>query len=170
MLVVADITAQRELDSMKSDFVSYVAHELRTPLTTILGYASLLDEDTGDYTVAMRGEMANAIMRHCRRLNRMIGELLDVSRIEAGRPIPLRLEAVDAAALCTGVLDGTRATLNDQQSIELVLECEDRPLFVCADADRLEQIVTNLVSNAVKYSPRGGTVTLSLTANLSTRL
>lgn len=162
MLVVADVTAQHELDSMKSDFVSYVAHELRTPLTTILGYASLLNEDKGDYTVAMRGEMADAIMRHCRRLNRMIGELLDVSRIEAGRPLPLRLEAVNMAALCEGVLDGTRATLNEQQNIDLVFECENRPIFVCADADRLEQIVTNLVSNAVKYSPEGGTVTLRL--------
>jgi signal transduction histidine kinase/CHASE2 domain-containing sensor protein len=163
MLVVADVTAQRELDNMKSDFVSYVAHELRTPLTTILGYASLLNEDKGDYTTSMRGEMASAIMRHCRRLNRMISELLDIARLEAGRELPLRLEAVDAAALCEEVLNGTRASISDHQNLKLVFECEQRPLCVCADADRLEQVVINLVSNAVKYSPDGGTVTLRLT-------
>jgi signal transduction histidine kinase len=162
MLVVADVTAQRELDNMKSDFVSYVAHELRTPLTTILGYASLLDEDTGDYTVSMRGEMASAIMRHCRRLNRMISELLDVSRLEAGRQLSLHLEAVDVVTLCERVLDGTRAMIGDYQKLQLVFECEQRELEVWADADRLEQVITNLISNAVKYSPDGGTVTLRL--------
>ncbi|HEX8236634.1 MAG TPA: CHASE2 domain-containing protein [Abditibacteriaceae bacterium] len=162
MLVVADVTAQRELDNLKSDFVSYVAHELRTPLTTILGYASLLNEDTGDYTVSMRGEMANAIVRHCRRLNRMISELLDVSRMEAGRELSLRLEAVDVVTLCEGVLDGARATIGDYQNLHLVFACEQSPIFACADEDRVEQIVTNLVSNAVKYSPDGGTITLRL--------
>jgi signal transduction histidine kinase len=162
MLVVADVTAQRELDNLKSDFVSYVAHELRTPLTTILGYASLLEEDTGEYTISVRGEMASAIMRHCRRLNRMISELLDVSRIEAGRQLSLRLAAVDLVALCEGVLDGIRASFNNSQNLQLIFEAEQRALYVCADADRLEQIVTNLVSNAVKYSPDGGTVTLRL--------
>jgi signal transduction histidine kinase len=162
MLVVADVTVQRELDTMKSDFVSYVAHELRTPLTTILGYASLLHDDTGDYPVSMRGEMTDSIIRHCRRLNRMISELLDVSRLDAGRVLALRPVTVDLAALCKSVLDGARATISDSQKVELRFEPAQAEISLGGDPDRLEQIVTNLVSNAIKYSPDGGVVTLRL--------
>ena len=162
MLVVADVTVQRELDSMKSDFVSYVAHELRTPLTTILGYASLLQDDRGQIKPGQRSSMTEEIVRQCSRLNRMISELLDVSRLDAGRGIVLRRETMDVAELCERVLEGARAALHDPNFVTLEFSCNHRPLLFSADADRLEQVVTNLVSNAVKYSPDGGTVSLEL--------
>ncbi len=162
MLVVADVTVQRELDAMKSDFVSYVAHELRTPLTTILGYASLLQSDRGQIKPGQRSSMTEEIVRQCSRLNRMISELLDVSRLDAGRGIVLRRETVDVAELCERVLQGARAALYDPTFVTLEFICNNRPLLISADADRLEQVVTNLVSNAVKYSPDGGTVSLEL--------
>lgn len=162
MLVVADVTVQRELDAMKSDFVSYVAHELRTPLTTILGYASLLQSDRGQIKPGQRATMTEEIVRQCSRLNRMISELLDVSRLDAGRGIVLRRETMDVAELCERVLNGARAALYDPNFVTLEFTCNNRPLLISADADRLEQVVTNLVSNAVKYSPDGGTVLLEL--------
>jgi|GEM_PF-5620388 len=162
MLVVADVTAQRELDKMKSDFIGFVAHELRTPLTSILGYASLLQTAADKVSAEQRGEMTEVIMRHCRRLDRMVSELLDVSRLQAGRGITLRREAANLAELCQRVLDDQKTALRYSQKIELKFECCEQPLLAYIDPDRMEQVIINLVSNAVKYSPQGGTVTLSL--------
>jgi signal transduction histidine kinase/CHASE2 domain-containing sensor protein len=162
MLVVADVTAQRELDKMKTDFVSYVAHELRTPLTTILGYASLLHGRNGRFPTEQQGEMAGAIMQHCSRLNRMITELLDISRVESGHALALRRERFDLAELCERVLANQRTVLDDPATFTLQLQCDRRPVIISADVDRLEQIVTNLISNAIKYSLDGGVVTITL--------
>ncbi|HEX8834900.1 MAG TPA: ATP-binding protein, partial [Abditibacteriaceae bacterium] len=161
MLVVADVSAQRELDNMKTDFVAFVAHELRTPLTTILGYSSLLQQDSGNFPLAQRHEMASAIMRHCRRLNRMITELLDLSRLEAGRDLVLRRESLDVVALCRRVIEAQRMALANIDDYTLAVR-NTEPIFLEADPDRLEQILTNLVSNAVKYSPEGGEVRVEI--------
>ncbi|MDQ3813743.1 MAG: ATP-binding protein, partial [Armatimonadota bacterium] len=165
MLVVADVTTQRELDKMKTDFVSFVAHELRSPLTSILGYASLLQETTKQIASPFAGEATEAIVRQCNRLNRMIAELLDVSRLEAGRPLELRCGTVDLVALCQHVLDNQRAALSSARPLSLQLRAAQPSLLIRADADRLEQVVTNLVSNAIKYSPDGGEVTVTVEEN-----
>ena len=162
MLVVADVTAQRDLEQMKTDFMSFVAHELRSPLGTILGYASLLHEAADQFAPEQRADMTSTIMHQCRRLNRMIGEMLDMGRLEAGHDLDLRRDPVDLTALCQSVLEGQRATLHNPDSYELRLEADDEPLIIKADPDRMEQIVINLVSNAIKYSPDGGTVSLKL--------
>jgi signal transduction histidine kinase len=161
MLLVSDITAQRELDQMKTDFVSFVAHELRSPLSAILGYATLM-EQYGDQTdLQTRNEMAAAITRQCHRLNRLIGDLLDISRIEAGHVLELRRERVELCGLTEKVLDAQRAALSNPH-IELELDCGEEPVTIWGDPDRLEQVLVNLVSNAVKYSPEGGRIVTSI--------
>jgi signal transduction histidine kinase/CHASE2 domain-containing sensor protein len=160
MLLVADVTAQRQLDQMKTDFVSFVAHELRSPLGTILGYASLLQQYS-DADPAMRDEMAGSIVRQCHRLNRLIGDLLDISRLEAGSPLDLRRERVELHSLAEKVLHAQRAALPNPR-ISLRLENSSPVIAAWGDPDRLEQILVNLVSNAVKYSPDGGEILLSL--------
>ena len=164
MLVVSDVTAERELDTMKSDFVAFVAHELRTPLTTILGYASLLHDDSAVFAVAERVGMTDAIMRHCQRLNRMISELLDVSRLEAGRELELKLERFDFVELCEQVVESQRMALNNPEDYFLYVDAAGA-IEIHADRDRIEQVVTNLVSNAVKYSPEGGSVRVEIKAS-----
>ena len=163
MLAVADVTAQRNLDTMKSDFVSFVAHELRSPLTSIIGYASLLQTAGDKLGKEQQSTMTDAIMRQGTRLNRLISELLDISRIEAGRALDLRFTAFDLSALCRQALDEQRLTLTGRNGYNLNFSGPEN-LIIEADADRLEQVLVNLLSNAVKYSPHGGTITLELEA------
>ena len=164
LLVVADVTAQRELDAMKSDFVGFVAHELRTPLTTILGYSSLLQGAGDKIPDAQRVDMMGAIIHHCKRLNRMISELLDVSKLEAGHSLFLRLELVDFAAMAQRACDEQRAS-SSRSDLEICFETSTSPVMARLDSDRIEQVLGNLISNAVKYSPDGGVVSVRVEEN-----
>lgn len=157
MLLVSDITAQREVDQMKTDFVSFVAHELRSPLGAILGYASLLEQYGEQTDLQTRGEMASAISRQCHRLNRLISDLLDISRLDAGHALELRRERVELRGLVEKVLDAQRAALSNP-AIALEVVSEEPSPSVWGDPDRLEQVLVNLISNAVKYSPEGGRI------------
>jgi signal transduction histidine kinase/CHASE2 domain-containing sensor protein/GAF domain-containing protein len=161
MLAVADVTAQRELDDMKTNFVSFVAHELRSPLTSILGYSSLMHSGGERIDAAMRAEMSEAILRQGRRLNRLISELLDVSRLEAGKTLDLQKGPVNLTELCRNVLDAQRAASGQSVACEFDFLAPEG-VAVIGDTDRLEQVLVNLVSNAVKYSPRGGRVLLKI--------
>jgi signal transduction histidine kinase/CHASE2 domain-containing sensor protein len=161
LLVVADVTAQRELDKMKTDFVGYVAHELRTPLTTILGYASLLQGASDKIPDEQKGVMMGSIIQHCKRLNRMISELLDVSRLEAGNVLALRYEPLDIAGMAERVLEEHRAATS-RPDLHWDFRTVQRPLLAQLDSDRMEQVLNNLLSNASKYSPDGGTVTVEV--------
>jgi signal transduction histidine kinase/CHASE2 domain-containing sensor protein len=158
MLIVSDVTAQRDLDRMKTDFVSFVAHELRTPLTTILGYASLLQGAGDRLPDDQKAEMTGVIIQYCKRLNRMISEMLDIARLDTGHALSLKLEPQDVVALCERIVSEHRRALSLQSGFDLVFEAPVRPLVTAIDADRIEQIVNNLVSNAIKYSPEGGVV------------
>ncbi len=164
MLVVADVTLQRELDRMKTEFISYVAHELRTPLTTILGYASLLQGAGENMDSAQRGEMSSVIVEHCKRLNGMISELLDVSRLDAGHTLSFRPQYADLVALGERMLNEHRRALGNREEYQMAFEAPIRPIMADFDPDRIEQVLNNLLSNAFKYSPEGGLITLQVLA------
>ena len=146
-----------ELDRLKSDFLSTVSHELRTPLTSIRSFSEiLLRYDVDD--AEKRKKFVGVIHNEAERLTRMINDLLDLSKIEAGRlelyPEPLELEPVFSRAL------GTTQPLFAEKGIKVASEIEAGLPPVYADADRLHQVLTNLLSNAVKFSPEGGTIRL----------
>ena len=154
-----DVTQERELDRMKTEFVSQVSHELRTPLTAIKGFTDMmLDGDAGDVNEE-QAEYLGIVKSNADRLVALINDLLDVSRIEAGR-IQLKLEPVDVRRVLTEVLatmrplvDGKGQTM--RQSID-----DDLPLAY-ADRDRVLQVATNLVSNAHKYTQAGGEIVVT---------
>ncbi len=145
----------RELDRLKSEFLSTVSHELRTPLTSIRSFTEILLRYGVDEPDKRR-RFLGIIQQEADRLTRMINDLLDLSKIEAGR-LELRLEPVDLAAALRSVLDVTQPLFQDKGVVADVRMEEGMPP-VEADTDRLQQVLANLLSNAVKFSPPGGTV------------
>jgi PAS domain S-box-containing protein len=156
-LLAAQRAANEQLERLnkaKSDFVSVVSHEFRTPLTGIQAFSELIRDE--DFPVERIKEFAADINREAERLNRMIGELLDLDRMESGR-MELHLERVDLNKLAADVAATTRPTA-PQHTLELALDPALPMLW--GDRDKLTEIVLNLLSNAIKYSPQGGEVTV----------
>jgi signal transduction histidine kinase len=165
---------RQELDRLKNEFIAMVSHELRTPLTAIKGYAVLLQAygmtdalregdgrggTAGEMTPARQREYLEIIMEQTSHLEVLISDLLDVSRIHAGR-LALRCQKVDMAALCQRVVQLIQQRVDQQYPERYMLDCRlapDLPLTWC-DPDRVQQVLTNLLENAVKYSPDGGPI------------
>jgi two-component system phosphate regulon sensor histidine kinase PhoR len=154
-----DITELRNVERMKTEFVASVSHELRTPLTSIKGFIrTLLDDTEGYYDRDTQVEFYQIIDQECDRLVRLINDLLNVSRIEAGRALELHLKPIDLRNLMARVVTSQQSYTTRHS---LVLEAsEDLPMVV-ADEDKVDQILTNLINNAIKYSPDGGHVWVS---------
>jgi signal transduction histidine kinase len=145
----------RESERLKSELVSIVSHEIRTPLASILGFTSVLLQR--DVSAEDRRRFLEIIGTEARRLTALLDEFLDVQRLEGG-PLELRLSEVDVSALVR-----TQVALFSAESDKhwLELHLPDDPLVVEGDAGRLAQVFSNLISNAIKYSPEGGPVEVS---------
>ena len=162
LYVFRDVTREREVDRMKSEFVSLVSHELRTPLTSIKGYIDLLmDGDAGELNEEQQ-EFLEIAKNNADRLVALINELLDVSRIESGK-IELHRTALDLAGLISEVAQSLRPQI-EAKGQHLILELNETLPTVLGDADRVTQILTNLLSNAYKYTPSVGTITVVVQA------
>lgn len=154
-----DKRAAEAANRLKSEFVSMVSHELRTPLTSIEGYVDLLQEEAGPTLTAEQRESLATIGSNAERLLALINDLLDLSRIEAGR-IELHRSAVEAPRLIQDVQRALRPLIESKRQ-QLVLDMTDAVPAIWADPDRVTQILTNLVSNANKYTPAGGRITIA---------
>jgi signal transduction histidine kinase len=146
---LSDITKQRELQHMKTEIMTLVTHELRTPLTAIQGMSEVLAQF--DVDPARQREMHAAINEEAKRLARMIDEYLNITRLEAGarplRQMPLRVEAiVERVVLLLNPIGASRG-------IPMTCEFEKGLPVIKADADLLAQAVTNVLGNAIKYTP-----------------
>lgn len=150
----------RELDRMKDQLVSSVSHELRTPLTSLGGYIEmLLEGEAGELTADQR-HFAEIIDRNCRRLNRMIDDILFVARVDAGR-LSLELGWVDVAAVAAASVETVSARAQ-QGEVAVDLTVAEPVPQVWADQVRLGQMFDNLLSNAVKFTPPGGAVRIEV--------
>lgn len=166
LLVFRDITREREVERMKSDFVSIVSHELRTPLTSIQGALQLVlgQPENGRPGMAAdlppRGRELLTISRsNTERLIRLINDILDIAKIEQGR-IQLRREPLSPEELCRSAAAEMSAFANDR-GIRLEIQARARLPQVLADRDRSVQVLVNLLSNAIKFSHAGQRVLLS---------
>lgn len=150
--------AAEEAIQVRDHFLSFAAHELKTPITALQGYAQLFQRRaTREGTLNERDQHAlTTIVDQAGRLNRMMATLLDVSRIDSGQ-FSLNCEPLDVSALVQRMVDEVRPTLAQHQ---LSFQCGDQPLLVFGDELRLEQVIQNLIQNAIKYSPDGGSITV----------
>ncbi len=160
--LVTDVTALKQVERMKSDFVTNVSHELRTPLTSIRGSLGLVAAGVTGALPDKARELVNIAVQNCERLVRLVNDILDSERMRSGK-MPFKLELVDIDALIrrsVTEIEGFAATLN----VKLVFEPPHAACTVNADPDRLMQVVTNLLSNACKFSPAGGSVEVKVEA------
>lgn len=156
--IFIDITEQINLDKMKSSFVAMASHELRTPLTAIKGFSSTLLEGVDDniYSVDDQKEFLGIIVSECDRLRRLIDDLLNTARIESGQSLQPNYTRFELRPLLDKVV-----RVQNQASVKhkVILEVHDElPATIVGDEDKLDQIFTNLLNNAIKYSPEGGDV------------
>jgi len=157
--VVRDITERKELDRIKSEFVSIVSHELRTPLTSIRGSLGLMEAGAvGDLPPKAR-DLTRIARQNADRLIRLINDILDLEKIEAGK-IQLQITAVDVTDLVESTVAELRGMAHLYKvSIKTEIDCREP---VAGDRDRVVQILTNLLSNALKFSPEGGVVRVAV--------
>jgi signal transduction histidine kinase len=154
-----DISAERVVEQMKSEFVSNVSRELRSPLTSIYGFAETLLRDDVLFGEEERATFLGYIASEAGRLTAIVDRLLAVARLDSG-DLQVQLAPTDVSAVVSEVVAAAKQSLVlDGHEFELDLPAE--PLAVVADREKLRQIVMDLIENAVKYSPGGGTVRVS---------
>jgi signal transduction histidine kinase/ActR/RegA family two-component response regulator len=147
-----------EASRSREEFLSVVSHELRTPLNAIIGWTSILASREGDRELVGKG--LRAIDRNARTQVRIIGDILDVSRIATGK-LRLSLHPVDLLPVLRGAVDAVRLAA-DAKKVALTLACEERPIPLLGDYERLHQVALNLLTNAIKFTPPEGRVSVSV--------
>ena len=160
IFVGTDITQAKEVSRLKDEFVGLISHELRTPLSSILGYLELLRDDDDAPLSEEQLQYLAVAERNAHRLLRLVGDLLFTAQVSSGK-FPLDISQVSLPDVVTNSFETARPTAA-AAGVELVLELPGVPVSVRGDALRLGQACDNLISNAVKFTPRGGKVTVSL--------
>ena len=157
VLVFHDITELRRLEKIRKDFVANVSHELRTPLTSIKGYVEALLDGAKDDPVAS-AKFLEIILKQSDRLNLIIEDLLELSKIESGR-VSLKEEPLELRSVVDRTLSMIKP-IADKKRHRLVTSVDPSLPPVAGDDGRLVQVLTNLLDNAIKYTPEGGTITV----------
>jgi PAS domain S-box-containing protein len=153
-----DISAERVVEQMRSDFVSTVSHELRAPLTSIYGFSATLLREDVQFEEEERRTFLAYIESEAERLTAIVDKLLSVARLDAG-DLQLEIAPVDVRSLVSEVVETARADV-DANGHEFVVELPEAPLAARTDPDKLRQVLSSLVENAVRFSPGGGRVTV----------
>jgi PAS domain S-box-containing protein len=153
-----DISSERIVDQMKSDFVSTVSHELRTPLTSIYGFAGTLLRSDVEFSEPERATFLGYIASESERLIGIVDDLLNVARLEAGT-LGLMLERTDLGEVAREAIARVAEHTDGTHSFDV--DVGAGALFVRADRERLAQVFLNLMNNAVKFSPEGGRITIA---------
>lgn len=176
VVLVRDITAEKEIDKMKTDFISTVSHELRTPLTSVLGFARIIQKKLDEVvfpmvttedkkiqrTIRQVGENINIIVSEGVRLTALINDVLDIAKMEAGKT-EWRMESVQIETILDRAIAAT-AALFQTKNLPLIRDLETDLPPILGDSDRLIQVVINLISNAVKFTNQGS-ITCQATRN-----
>ncbi len=161
--VVRDITERKNIDRMKNEFISTVSHELRTPLTSIRGSLGLVAGGVAGELPEKARSLIDIAANNSDRLVRLINDILDIEKIESGKMV-LKKRSIAIAPLIDEAIAANRA-FAAQYDVSYRFESQANDMVVYADSDRIMQVLTNLLSNAAKYSPKDGTVDVTLTGD-----
>jgi signal transduction histidine kinase len=160
--IFRDITHEVEVDRLKSEFVATVSHELRTPMTAIKGYVDILAMGAAGALAENQLHFLDIVRSNIDRLNILVSDLLDISRIEAGR-VTLNPQSVNLREIAEDVIaEALRRSQSEDKPMALSLDAPTKLMPVMGDGDRLRQIMSNLVDNAFSYTPSNGTIRVSI--------
>ncbi|HEX5797271.1 MAG TPA: PAS domain-containing sensor histidine kinase [Candidatus Saccharimonadales bacterium] len=161
--VFEDVSLELEIDKMKSEFISIASHQLRTPLSAISIYAQMLVEGYKGKVSKEQQESLNTIIASTRRMNKLISALLDISKLETGK-ININYKDMQLDVVLRSIVEELKQDAL-KKDLKLALDIQDRPFTINSDALFVGEIYSNLISNAIKYTPREGKIKLSLWAN-----
>lgn len=160
LFVAADITQSREVSRLKDEFVGLISHELRTPLSSILGYLELMRDDDENPLSDEQEQYLAVAERNAHRLLRLVGDLLFTAQVESGK-FPLDLKDVELEQIVKAAVESARPAAANA-GITIVEDVPTGAAVIVGDPVRLGQVCDNLISNAIKFTPKGGTVTVAL--------
>lgn len=160
--VIRDMTEERRLDKLRKDFIANVSHELRTPISLLQGYSEAIVDNIAE-SKEEKNELAQIIHEESQRMGRLVNELLDIARMEAGH-IQLNIEQVDANSFVDRILKKFNGIANENNiHMELIKNINEPTAFI--DPDRMEQVFTNLIDNAIRHSEKHGEVRVTVSNN-----
>lgn len=160
VFALRDVTLERELEMMKDDFLNYITHDLRNPLGSAMGFLDVLLRGTAGVLNADQHSIVSSVRRSTSRLMSMINNILDIAKMESGRA-KLQLKTISLAGIAGRAIDILEQLAKAKKiSVHLVAIEE---FSVEGDSDMLERVFTNLLGNAIKFAPEGGTITVSIT-------
>lgn len=157
--VIRDMTEERQMDKMRQDFIANVSHELRTPISMLQGYSEAIIDDVAE-SKEEKNELAQIIHEESFRMGRLVNELLDLARMEAGHT-RLNKENVDANSFVERILKKFKG-LAEENHVQLISEKHLNIPYVSIDADRMEQVFTNLIDNAIRHTKENGYVKVAV--------
>ncbi|MBA4537319.1 HAMP domain-containing protein [Bacillus aquiflavi] len=157
--VIRDMTEERRLDKLRSDFIANVSHELRTPISMLQGYSEAIIDDIAS-TDEEKKEIAQVIYDESLRMGRLVNDLLDLARMEAGH-ISLNVEEVAIKPYINRIIRKFQG-LAKENGVNLLVNYQDEESMFRFDPDRIEQILTNLIINAIRHTPENGSITLTV--------
>lgn len=160
IVVIHDVTEQRKSEQARREFVANVSHELRTPLTNIKSYAETIVSAGDELPNELRSNFMGVIINEADRMTRIVQDLLTLSKIDYGK-MEMNISRFSFAAAVKNVYEASKLNAEQNHGHTMTFTCEENMPDVMGDRDRIEQVVANIVSNAVKYTPNGGKIDIS---------
>ena len=157
LVVIHDVTEQRKSEQSRREFVANVSHELRTPLTNIKSYAETIVSAGDELPRELHDNFMGVIINEADRMTRIVQDLLTLSKIDYGK-MEMNISRFSFAKAISNVYEAARLNAEQNHHHTMVFHCEDNIPDVLGDRERIEQVVMNIVSNAIKYTPDGGKI------------
>ena len=157
LVVIHDVTEQRRSEQLKREFVANVSHELRTPLTNIKSYAETIVDAGDELPPELKSNFMNVIISETDRMTRIVQDLLTLSKIDYGK-MEMNISRFSFAKAISNVYEAAKLNAEQNHHHKISFHCEDDIPDVMGDRERIEQVVMNIVSNAIKYTPDGGKI------------